>query len=73
MLQFSNIETSFVIGKLDKKTIGISARSIGNLNVGNILEKLGGGGDEHEAGARIENSSIQSVKQELKNVLKNVW
>ncbi len=73
LLQFSNIETSFVIGKLDKKTIGISARSIGNLNVGNILEKLGGGGDEHEAGARIENSSIQSVKQELKNVLKNVW
>lgn len=73
LLQFSNIETSFVIGKLDKNAVGISARSIGDINVGNILEKIGGGGDEHEAGARIENSSIQKVNQELRNALKSVW
>lgn len=70
LLQFNNIEASFVIGKLDKKNVGISARSLGNINVGEILENLNGGGDNHEAGARIENVSIKKIEMELKEILK---
>lgn len=72
LLQFNNIEASFVIGKLDKKNVGISARSLGNINVGEILENLNGGGDNHEAGARIENVSIKKIKMELKEILKKI-
>ena len=71
LLLFNKIEASFVIGKLDKKTIGISARSVGTLDVGELLEKLGGGGNANEAGARIENSTIKKVELNLKELLKN--
>lgn len=72
ILQFDKVESSFVIGKLDNNDIGISARSIGTINVGEILEKLGGGGDEHEAGARLEKTSIKKVEKLLKETLKIV-
>jgi len=72
LMLFNNIEASFVIGKLDKNTVGISARSIGNVNVGEVLEHFNGGGDENEAGARIDNKSIKKVEEELKEVLKSL-
>lgn len=71
LLLFNKIEASFVIGKLDKNTAGISARSLGNIDVGEILEHFNGGGDNHEAGARIDNKSIKRVEEELKEILKN--
>ena len=71
LLLFNKIEASFVIGKLDKRTVGISARSIGNIDVGDVLEALGGGGDLNEAGARIDNTSIKKVEASLREILKN--
>ena len=38
LLFFNNIEASFVIGKIGKDTVGISARSLGNYNRSKILE-----------------------------------
>lgn len=70
LLQFDKIEASFVIGKLDDKSIGISARSLGKINVGKILEIFNGGGDENEAGASIKDSTIRSVEKELKKIIK---
>lgn len=43
----------------------ISGRSIGDINVQVILEKLGGGGHITLAGAQIEGMSIEDVKGEL--------
>lgn len=71
LLQFNHIEASFVIGKLDKNTIGISSRSMGIVNVGNILENFGGGGDNHEAGASIKNDTIKNIENKLKEYIKN--
>ena len=39
LLFFNNIEASFVIGKIDKETVGISARSLGNYDILKILKK----------------------------------
>ena len=72
LLIFDKIEASFVIGKLDDKSIGISARSLGNINVGKILEKFNGGGDEFVAGASINNTTIMKVEEELKNIIKEL-
>lgn len=72
LMLFNKIEASFVIGNLDKNTVGISARSIGDIDVGEILEQLNGGGDNHEAGARIENKSIKKVENELRAILKSL-
>lgn len=70
LLFFNNIEASFVIGKIDKDTIGLSARSLGNYDINKILEKLGGGGDTYNGAAKFEKTTISKVEQELKKVLK---
>ncbi len=66
LLTISNVTASFVIGKLGTK-ICISGRSIGDINVQIILEKLGGGGHITLAGAQVEGMEIDEVKQELMN------
>ncbi len=72
LLQFDKIEASFVVGKLEDNSVGISARSLGKINVGKLLEKFNGGGDENEAGARIDNINIKEVEIELKNIIKSI-
>ena len=64
LLTISDITASFVIGKLGDK-VCISGRSIGDINVQIILEKLGGGGHITLAGAQVEGMSIEEVKNLL--------
>ena len=64
LLTISDITASFVLGNLGDK-ISISGRSIGDINVQIILEKLGGGGHITLAGAQVEGMSIEEVRQEL--------
>lgn len=66
LLTIGDINASFVIGVNGEKVF-ISGRSIGDINVQIILEKLGGGGHITLAGAQIEGLSIEEVKQELLN------
>lgn len=70
LLLFNNIEASFVVARLDNNAVGISARSLGNINVGKILGMLGGGGDIHEAAARVTNVTPTKLEKELLNILK---
>lgn len=64
LLTISNITASFVIGRIGNK-VCISGRSIGDINVQVILEKLGGGGHITLAGAQVEGKTKPEVKQEL--------
>lgn len=66
LLTISNITASFVLGKIGNK-VCISGRSMGDINVQLILEKLGGGGHITLAGAQIEGQTIEDAKQELIN------
>ena len=64
LLTISDITASFVIGNLGEK-VCISGRSIGDINVQVILEKLGGGGHITLAGAQVEGMTLEETKQEL--------
>ena len=66
LLTISDITASFVMGKAGNK-ICISGRSIGDINVQIILEKLGGGGHITLAGAQVEGMTMEETKQELIN------
>ena len=66
LLTISNITASFVLGKVGEK-IFISGRSIGEINVQIILEKLGGGGHITLAGAQLEGVSMEEARSELIN------
>lgn len=64
LLTISDVTASFVLGQVGEK-VYISGRSIGDINVQVILEKLGGGGHITLAGAQIEGMTLEEVKQEL--------
>ena len=64
LLTISDISASFVMAKMGEK-VCISGRSIGNINVQLILEKMGGGGHITLAGAQLEGFSLQEAKDEL--------
>ena len=68
LLTISEITASFVIGNLGEK-VCISGRSIGDINVQVILEKLGGGGHITLAGAQVENMTCEEVKNELIHII----
>ncbi len=65
LITIKDVEASFVIGKLDSEKIGISARSLGNINVQMIMERLGGGGHLANAATQIEEQNIEKVREDL--------
>ena len=66
LLTISDITASFVLGNTGEN-ITISGRSIGDINVQVILEKLGGGGHITLAGAQLTDMTIEEAKTELIN------
>ena len=72
LLTISDITASFVIGNYGEK-ICISGRSLGDINVQVILEKLGGGGHITLAGAQVEGMDIYEVKKELIEKIKEYF
>ncbi len=64
LLNISGIEASFVIHP-EGESVCISARSIGDVNVQVILEKLGGGGNKSTAGAQVRGKEEDQVLQDL--------
>lgn len=68
LLNIHGVHTSFVIGK-EKDTVYVSGRSIGDVNVQVILEKMGGGGNQSTAGLQVEDRSVDEVMSELKKAI----
>ncbi len=69
LLTFSGIEVSFVISQYEDY-IHISARSQGEINVQVIMEHFDGGGHKTMAACRITNSTIDEVKNQLLEYIK---
>lgn len=70
LLFFNDIEASFVIGKIGKNMIGVSARSLGNYSISKIMANLGGGGDSYNGAAVFENINISEVLDKVKKEIK---
>ena len=64
LLTISDISASFVMALMGDK-VCISGRSVGDINVQLILEKLGGGGHITLAGAQLEGFTLEDAKDEL--------
>jgi len=68
LLNITEIKASFVLSEKDNRII-ISGRSLGEINVQVILEKLGGGGHITMAGAQVDDMSIEEVIEKLKQAI----
>lgn len=71
LLNINGIEASFVLTKYNDK-IYVSARSISNVNVQLIMEKIGGGGHQSIAGAQLEGYDIDEAKNLVITVVKKM-
>ena len=70
LLFFNDIEISFVIGKIGKDLVGLSARSLGNIEIKDILANLGGGGSTYNGAAKFENMTISNVEELVKEEIR---
>ncbi|MCB6609196.1 DHH family phosphoesterase [[Clostridium] symbiosum] len=68
MLDIVGIKASFVLTELGD-TIYFSARSIDEINVQIMMEKLGGGGHRTIAGAQLKDATIEEAKDKLKEII----
>ena len=79
LIGIKGIEAAFVLGR-DGESISVSGRSLGNVNVQIICERLGGGGHLTMAGAQLTNmefeeaealvrTAVEHYMQEVKNTL----
>ena len=71
LLQLKRINACFVIGRVDEKTVKLSARSDGTINVQLLCEKMGGGGHFTMAAAAFTDTSIAKVTDLLNDTLED--
>ncbi|MBY9082130.1 DHH family phosphoesterase [Paenibacillus sp. HN-1] len=71
LLGMTNVLASFVISERPDGLIGISARSLGRMNVQVVMEKLGGGGHLTNAAAQLE-GTCKDAEARLLEVLAEI-
>lgn len=64
-LSLEHVDASFALTRRSKDAVGISARSMGNVNVQVIMEKLGGGGHLSNAATQLKGITIEEAKVKL--------
>lgn len=69
LLSLEKVKASFVIGRKSDRSIGISARSLGQINVQLIMEKLQGGGHLTNAATELEDVTIDEAEWMLKEAI----
>ncbi|WP_186671907.1 DHH family phosphoesterase [Sporosarcina sp. BP05] len=69
LLTMQGVAASFVIACRADGKIGISARSLGELNVQLIMEELGGGGHLTNAACQLDVESVEEAKEMLTAIL----
>jgi c-di-AMP phosphodiesterase-like protein len=65
ILDVKEIKACFVIGRVSKESIGISARSDGSVNVQKIMESLEGGGHFSAAATELRDITVEEAKKML--------
>lgn len=69
LLSISGVTASFVLSKRDDGQIGISARSLGDVNVQVMMEELGGGGHLTNAAAQLDDVGLDEAVDQLKEMI----
>ena len=65
LLNISGVEASIVVARDSKGKTFASARSIGELNVQLIMERLGGGGNRSAAAAQFDDCDVKEAVKKV--------
>ncbi len=71
LLEIKGIKASVVMSRYNN-TIYLSARSIDEVNVQVMMERLGGGGHRTVAGAQLPGATVEEAKEKVKQVIKEM-
>lgn len=71
LLNIEDIRASFVVGINELGKTVVSARSLGDINVQTIMEKMGGGGHLATAGTQLE-QSVKDTVEEIKKLMSEI-
>ncbi len=68
-------DATFVVGRISKEEVSISARSRGTIDVSSIMQEMSenGGGSPRLAAARIKNETTEEVGAKLKQKIRPVF
>lgn len=68
LLRVEGVRMTIILFQIKNDTVGISARSTGDLNVQVIMEKFGGGGHQNVAGAQVKDVPLANLKKSVVEV-----
>lgn len=69
LLNIADIKAVFIVGRINKEKIAVSARSKMDINVQLIMEELGGGGHFSMAATQIEETHINVILNRLEEAI----
>ncbi|WP_411844471.1 DHH family phosphoesterase [Salinicoccus sp. HZC-1] len=72
LLQIEGVKASFVMAIREDESIGISARSLGEINVQIVMESLGGGGHLSNAATRVTDKTMDELYDDLIDAIDEV-
>ncbi len=71
LLTMQDVSASFVVALRADGKIGISARSLGEVNVQVIMEELGGGGHLTNAACQLDVDTVEEAVEQLRLIIEN--
>ena len=71
LLRVEGVRMTIILFRMKNGAIGISARSVGDLNVQVIMEKFGGGGHQNVAGAQVKDGNIFELRDRATEIARN--
>ncbi len=69
LLTMKDVNASFVVAERTEGGVGISARSLGEVNVQIVMENMGGGGHLTNAATQMPDATIDEAIKQLKQVI----
>ncbi|MFK2826574.1 DHH family phosphoesterase [Bacillus sp. B190/17] len=73
LLSMDGVQASFVIARRAPNTVGISARSLGEVNVQVVMEQLEGGGHLSNAATQLKEVTVIEAEKMLQQVITNLY
>lgn len=69
LLSINGVEASFVVARRADDIVGISARSLGEINVQLVMEALGGGGHLSNAATQLSGVTVETAILDLEDAI----
>ncbi|KAB7707610.1 hypothetical protein F9802_07680 [Bacillus aerolatus] len=73
LLAMDGVQASFVIARRAPDTVGISARSLGEVNVQVVMEQLQGGGHLSNAATQLKETTVMEAEAMLQQVITELY